>query len=254
MGDFNCTKQPNVPCSQGCGEFYCSASCRDLAYELHHKVLCVGKLEENHPLVQFKKLAISSNHDIFLLAAQAIACIISEWQRNDQNLQKALAPLVIFHKRPYLEVTKSELKPKELNSIVSESLQLLSQSLFTQELLALSWIFSEEFYSLLLGLLELNDNGIEIPSPLQLLLESLPNFEPTIQSSVFQALQPVVNYFVQLQDNEDEEDNEMESEETHEYINITRNVSLEEALDYCSIFPSFEGIGLFTLNAMLNVI
>lgn len=43
-----------VPCSGNCGELYCSQECRDYAFAYGHKWLCVGPLEEEHPLVQFK--------------------------------------------------------------------------------------------------------------------------------------------------------------------------------------------------------
>ncbi len=63
---------PFVECTQGCGELYCSAECRDDAWQQGHRLLCVGRCrDETDPLFQFKMLALT-HCETFLLAAQII--------------------------------------------------------------------------------------------------------------------------------------------------------------------------------------
>ena len=46
-------------CELGCGEAYCGHECRAAAAPCHHR-LCVGPVEEDHPLYRFKLAAFSS--------------------------------------------------------------------------------------------------------------------------------------------------------------------------------------------------
>jgi len=63
---------PFVECTQGCGELYCTAECRDDAWHQGHRMLCVGRCrDETDPLFQFKMLALT-HCETFLLAAQII--------------------------------------------------------------------------------------------------------------------------------------------------------------------------------------
>ena len=51
-----------VPCRQKCGHVFCSRECEQDAWMAHHRLLCTGKCRDNnHPLVQFKRLAAESN-------------------------------------------------------------------------------------------------------------------------------------------------------------------------------------------------
>ena len=77
-------KHGAVGCKQSCGELYCSALCRDRAWNKEgHSLLCVGFVSEadapNHPLVQFKVHAITTN-DILLLVGTVIAKMVLRYE------------------------------------------------------------------------------------------------------------------------------------------------------------------------------
>jgi hypothetical protein len=58
-------------CDLGCGEMYCSESCRDEAAFAGHARLCVGPHDEDHPLFDFKlRVMMSGAFDEFMLAAK----------------------------------------------------------------------------------------------------------------------------------------------------------------------------------------
>ncbi|CAN0070460.1 unnamed protein product, partial [Phaeothamnion confervicola] len=59
-------------CGAGCGEVYCSSSCRSRCWDADHSLLCVGKVGDMaHPLYAFKLHAVESN-DLFVMAAQVV--------------------------------------------------------------------------------------------------------------------------------------------------------------------------------------
>ena len=71
-----------IPCTALCGEFYCNTRCRDSHWnDGSHAFLCTGQVRddeaEDHPLMQFKIHAISTN-EIFLLVADVVVSIIGE--------------------------------------------------------------------------------------------------------------------------------------------------------------------------------
>lgn len=59
---------PIVHCNDHCGEVYCSAQCRDNHHHRGHSLLCTGLITEEeaeqHPLIQFKMFAVSTNEVI----------------------------------------------------------------------------------------------------------------------------------------------------------------------------------------------
>lgn len=57
-----------VPCRNNCGHVFCSRECEVDAWIRHHSFLCTGCLEEDHPLVRFKQLAVESNEILLLIA------------------------------------------------------------------------------------------------------------------------------------------------------------------------------------------
>lgn len=106
--------------SQACGELYCSISCRDAHWARGHCFLCVGPIPEQeagqHPLVLFKMhagkyttafvyLKAADSHvifvcfwvyntvrtnEIFLLVADVVVSIITRFQANGGDLQRAM--------------------------------------------------------------------------------------------------------------------------------------------------------------------
>lgn len=100
-------KLSNILCAAGCGEPYCSEECREESWRKHHKFLCVGPVNDSaHPLLLFKKHAILHS-EVFLQAAMIISIIISEWQQNGRDLQRAMLPFSVYHKKVWWEAYKA---------------------------------------------------------------------------------------------------------------------------------------------------
>ena len=88
-----------IPCPDKCGHVYCSRECQqdDWAWGGHEE-LCTGKIEDpEHPLLKFKKHAISTN-EIFLLVAIWMARIRKQkiTFHDDQDSQHDQHPLTDF--------------------------------------------------------------------------------------------------------------------------------------------------------------
>ncbi len=45
----SCTTKKEYHCSCSCGAEYCSANCRQVAYDTYHKSLCLGNEQSNDP-------------------------------------------------------------------------------------------------------------------------------------------------------------------------------------------------------------
>src|SRR5689334_22046502 len=55
-------------CCDECGqELYCSDTCKGLAWESYHSVLCVGRSEsKEHPLCQYRELAMCVSIEVII--------------------------------------------------------------------------------------------------------------------------------------------------------------------------------------------
>jgi SET domain len=78
-GDDHSGSWKVVPCRHACGQVYCSKECEQDFWEARHQYLCTGLIGEEcesttagmeqHPLIQFKQHAVTTN-EIFLLVAE----------------------------------------------------------------------------------------------------------------------------------------------------------------------------------------
>jgi SET domain len=63
-----------VPCRCHCGHVYCSSRCEQDTWMAHHAYLCTGDCATvNHPLVQFKQYAVTTNEVLLLVAEWWVA-------------------------------------------------------------------------------------------------------------------------------------------------------------------------------------
>jgi hypothetical protein len=259
----------SVECLYGCGERYCSEECRAQAYARYHRLLCVGQIEdESHPLFLFKVHA-TMNNELFLMAAQFIVVIITEWENNGHNIQKAMQPFNNLYKRYYWDAIdmniNEDVSKESLQKMLGESLQYLSNALIPYikqleggEILA-SYLFNFNFYALLLGVLENNNQSIEITSPLQIYLQKLSAMPDIDKKKAWNQIGAIANRLIQLQTQEDhhhEEDNMEDEDEihhSHSEENIPKEISLEDALSHQPfVFPPLQGLGLFLLESTTN--
>ena len=70
-----------TPCARGCGDVFCSPTCRDAAARWH-ALLCTGGCDEGNPIYEFRRHAMRS-HESFLLAANALARALAEAGASD---------------------------------------------------------------------------------------------------------------------------------------------------------------------------
>ncbi|ELR21551.1 Histone-lysine N-methyltransferase [Acanthamoeba castellanii str. Neff] len=244
-----------VECWHACGEMYCSERCRDAAYAEHHEALCVGRVDsELHPLVVFKKHAVEHN-ELFLLAAHVVVRVFNTIRASETagglDLGYAQRFMDSFCHRPWLEVITAARQSRKAaahdhgddgddededdderccsNCSTSTATATVAScdgdgdAATTHTTLTtpgqgkgpLAELFTPDFYSHLLGLLEMNQNAIRIVSPLQtyatLLHDHLfPSYNTWERLNAMSELLTLVE---QMQDDDDECDDDNEEDE-----------------------------------------
>eukprot|EP00928_Gymnodinium_smaydae_P087001 TRINITY_DN71367_c0_g1_i1.p1 TRINITY_DN71367_c0_g1~~TRINITY_DN71367_c0_g1_i1.p1 ORF type:complete len:498 (+),score=112.77 TRINITY_DN71367_c0_g1_i1:76-1494(+) len=167
-----------VRCAHGCGELYCSEQCRDAAYGHSHNLLCTGPITtEDHPLLKFKYHALE-HADTLLLAAQAMAFIINRAQASGGGhaaTRTMMNELLAFCHGPFRDVCRAppgRAKDAEFyahtDGLVQEAALLLKAALESRAPVEAAPLFEAgpAFLAELLGLFELNNIDVEVPSPL----------------------------------------------------------------------------------------
>jgi len=167
-----------VACSQGCGEIYCSETCRAAHFAHSHNLLCVGPLtDESHPLIQFKYHAIE-HADTLLLAAHAIAHLLNRicaCGGGADVARRFQAELLCFVHAPFKDACRpppGRAKDDEFlrvtDGILQQASSLLRQALEPHAPLEVQTLFEAgpAFLSELLGMFEYNNMDVEIASPL----------------------------------------------------------------------------------------
>ena len=116
-----CKKLPShaalLSCTRGCGEIYCSSSCRDRDMVEGHQFLCTGPCQEDDPLITFILHAMETN-DIFLMAAKVVAHVVALFESNSENEERALLPFKYFKRDLWENVVG--LVDEELSAAVRE--------------------------------------------------------------------------------------------------------------------------------------
>lgn len=82
-------------CDNGCGNIYCSRVCRERAVRDGHNLLCVGPVNEDHPLYKFRLLTMQAPEEIQMemcLAAQMFAYSVAREERERNGSEMMGAP------------------------------------------------------------------------------------------------------------------------------------------------------------------
>ncbi|BBN16381.1 protein MpATXR10 [Marchantia polymorpha subsp. ruderalis] len=186
---------PITSCPGGCAEdVFCSDMCADEAWRTYHSLLCAGPnslCENKKALAQFKEHACDSN-DIFLVAAQVIAGTILQ-ARNLKNeilknatakgkeprqqthdiLLEAWEPFAMGFKKLWWEAVAlpDDVDPSQEDSfrdqfkeLAIESLNYLKEAIYEEEY---DPLFDLEVYGHIIGMFELNNLEIVVPSPVE---------------------------------------------------------------------------------------
>lgn len=213
----------------------------------HHSVLCVGTVsDQGHPLFQFKAHAIE-NHELFLLAGQIVASVLCGW-RATGDLQGSMAPFLHFISKPWWEVSPHE--PDFLKKLLEDSLGLLRQALALQlrdEERQFLDVINMDFYSRIVGLLDLNDHTIEIKAPLQVCFEHLVEKGGEYSGVRWEQMEPVVKEIVRIR----QEAHEHSEDEGGDEEGMAEDKGEEGPIEINSqlnVFPMFDGKRLSPSN------
>ncbi|EOX99173.1 Histone-lysine N-methyltransferase ATXR2 isoform 4, partial [Theobroma cacao] len=185
-----------VSCPGGCEEaFYCSKSCAEADWESFHSLLCTGEKSESlsrEALLKFIQHANETN-DIFLLAAKAISFTILRYRKvkashlkKQENtapsilgtsdlslLVEAWKPISIGHKRRWwdcialpgdIDGSDEAAFRMQIRELAFTSLHFLKEAIFDKECEPL---FSLEIYGHIIGMFELNNLDLVVPSPVE---------------------------------------------------------------------------------------
>lgn len=150
-----------VPCFAGCGELYCSETCRDAHWgRKGHRFLCTGQIGEaqaaSHPLIGFKVHAVQTN-EIFLLVADVFAELCAMYEEavaqgvpREEALGRLSAHFDGFVAQRWWDAAlppKGQSKAKfskTLKQLVADSYSMLADSLPLHRL-GLQQLLSEDF-------------------------------------------------------------------------------------------------------------
>ncbi|CAK9142725.1 unnamed protein product [Ilex paraguariensis] len=172
---------PVVSCPGGCREaYYCSQSCAEADWDLHHSLLCGGETSKTlcEALSKFTQHANETN-DIFLLAAKVISFTILKYRKLKVAHQKsatsdasncdlpllleAWKPISMGYKRRWwdcialpddVDACAETAFRMQIRELAFTSLQLLKAAMFDKEC---ELLFSLEIYGHIIGMFELNN-------------------------------------------------------------------------------------------------
>ena len=254
-------------CQNGCGEFYCSETCRAAHWERSHRLLCVGALENSsHALIKFKMHAINTN-DIFLLAAEVIAAIICRVMDTGCSVEEASRPYVFFERGPWWETSSGgdEEIAAQMKSLATESVCLLSEAMESYAA-SMPELFTLYSYGCIIGTFELNNIGISFPSPLVGYANNLEAGECEDSNLLADSISKLadvcktVHNIQELAESERSREPEIEYEKDETFdedFDVVQMLSNDIDADTVAevsrhIFPMFEGTGLYTMACMMN--
>ncbi|KAI8922561.1 hypothetical protein DFJ77DRAFT_28792 [Powellomyces hirtus] len=236
-----------------CGqEVYCSPACQQRAASNHHALLCPTQSADPNALAAFTHHAMHTN-EVFVLALRLYAHLAlrvlpplptppqsssSSSSSSTPNrpsmtpttLKEALRPFRLCAKEHWWTVlqpdpTDSDYEDPEnfkqqLYTVLEESLTLIKAVLGPRAVNALAPILTPEFYSLIIGIFERNNLGVDVTNPL----------EPTLRDMEGSALAAHVWDAVKKIADEDEDEAEDE-EEPHDHENDHEHDHIDEEVD-----------------------
>lgn len=181
-----------------CGAVYCCHECKTQAFDEYHRLICPGKNQTDSVLALFLNHCYGTN-EIFHLAAIAIAKIMSNFL-NSNDLMQATKPVDMFCKLPWWDVVSEapeDQNVEEYRAIFRELLadtvllfreamieqleRLFDQETATQVLKDCDELLSIEFFGKIVGMFELNNIGMQIPHPLNDLINEKNDLGPFVQ-------------------------------------------------------------------------
>eukprot|EP00475_Leptophrys_vorax_P002058 TRINITY_DN11171_c0_g1_i1.p1 TRINITY_DN11171_c0_g1~~TRINITY_DN11171_c0_g1_i1.p1 ORF type:complete len:450 (-),score=123.73 TRINITY_DN11171_c0_g1_i1:53-1402(-) len=252
-------------CLQGCGVLYCSEGCRAFALMNHHHLLCVGRVQsEDHPLVRFKEHALLQN-DQFLLAAEILARVLVKSEMKAEILKELVGQLKgnYRHYRRWCDAKlpgpgeNVEKFNANVSSVLSESYELFKAALSDVVSGDFVWeLITEELYSGILSMFELNNISIEFPSGYEELVQEMVSSDErrlgAAQLQIEKKLKQVSEREEQ-EDHDDHEEGECDAEmHTHDGEEEEQEEEEEGEDEVGELWGKFDGVGLYEVASMIN--
>ena len=204
-----------VLCPGGCDEArYCSQQCAQEAWKEYHSILCVAKAENPPKVIEFRAHADETN-DIFNLAAIVVANTVlhsmkhaKEGAAAEEAVCRAWEPFSMGWKALWWEsvglpddVPTSEEADfrSQLQRLAKDSLELLCRALEgpAQRFPAL---FTLEVWGNIIGMFELNNLDVSIPSPIEDYFLFIDGLEEPERTKAMQITQPLLDALDQAYD------------------------------------------------------
>lgn len=218
--------------------------------------------------------------------------IIGRWEKNGGDFNEAIVPFAVYPKKYWWDVAciDSGIPAQVLKDMTNTSLSLLREALVPYHIHnhplyihqknnmqldnnnknkepSIMTLFNLEFFGLLMGIFELNNQSISIGSPLQELLNILPNMEENMRNSIWKVLYPTVREIINIQDQEQHVHSDDDNNNADTHNDMDGETVEDEMDDSCDesvrlyrrvvnrgeeVFPTMEGIGIFKVSATMN--
>jgi hypothetical protein len=214
----------NRPC---CSAVYCSEECRDVSWHAHHSLLCpaAAKIESGEdsspastssnnsttkdPLFEEFYQHAEGTNDIFILAAQAVATVLLEADRqlqqneNESNwnaLKKAWNPFSMGHKALWWEcvalpsdvpASEEDQFRNDMKELAEDSLNLFLEALKHRNSPLIDKfpaVLNLNIWGSLIGMFELNNLSMLVASPVPLWAQEVDDIEDELTEKDKEAL------------------------------------------------------------------
>jgi len=243
-----CTGEPirfsdTVYCPSGCGEVYCSQTCCTESFSQFHRAMCVGPLENDHPLVKFKKHSLE-HYDELVLSGN-LFCFIAHLacdgrEESVDKVQRLMLELGNEFQGGKWEETDTGVCP-ERHAILVKAFELLKTALLPRAPTIFEPLFiTNEFFSRTLSIFERNNVDIDIKSPMDDVIHHAAEGSPDGGEHLRRLL---VQKHVQDKEQDDTDMTEMTEMDP-------KSMPIKDLLD--TEWPAFHGTGLYKVAAMMN--
>mmetsp|Transcript_4470 Transcript_4470/g.28487 ORF Transcript_4470/g.28487 Transcript_4470/m.28487 type:complete len:477 (-) Transcript_4470:337-1767(-) len=197
-----------IPCPGGCDEAqYCSQQCAQEAWEGYHSILCVSQVANPSKMIEFYAHADETN-DIFNLAALVVAKTVlaatkyaKEGASDEEAVGRAWEPFSMGWKALWWEsvglpddvpISEEEDFRNQLQKLAEDSLEMLRHAL-EEPAVRFPALFTLELWGNIIGMFELNNLDVSIPSPVEDYFLFIDELEEPERSKAMQITQPMLD-------------------------------------------------------------
>lgn len=233
-----------VSCLLNCGLFYCSEKCREINFEESHRLLCVGDLQKDHPLVVFKEFCFNYNEQ-YHMVLELFASFALKHIKTHQPLQEMIDQTLHSFAHSNWEHSKlprvgepftdfQEFVIQSVDDAYYLMKDALSASLNGMDIAVYMWdTFTPQVLSKLMGLFEFNNITMQYDSPVGDAILDFQDIENPLGDTLLESF--------------------MESSKAMQQSNpCTSNCGEDTDDEYETIDISFNGVGIFSTACLIN--